>query len=73
MESNIIISQKYLTPINTKPFMEFIIYTRRWEHLNVRFVDVFYVLFRLSLSQHALRGLQYVIDKEKAWRETTTG
>lgn len=53
--------------------MEFIIHTPRLEHLNVRFVDVFYVLFRLSPSQHALRGLQCVIDKEKAWRETTTG
>lgn len=35
------------------------------EHPYVRFVDVLHVLFRPPPSQHALRGLQYIIDKEK--------
>lgn len=43
------------------------------EHLYVCFVDVLHVVFSRPASQHAPRGLQYIIDKEKGWRETTTG
>lgn len=40
-------------------------------HSNVRFVDVFHADYCVWPSQHALRFLRYIIDKEKAWGETT--
>lgn len=59
------ILHSYAATISTMPIEALNYYYTHLEYLNVRFVDVPYVRFRLLLSQHALRGLQYIIDKEK--------